>query len=139
MQRVNYASITKRTISFTIDEIAISFLFIGVFYEAISSFKDPQALYIFLLDKVWVLMFLKILYHGIFIGVYGKTLGKYIVKIKAVDEESYQTIGLQRAFIRAVVRSAGEMLFYFTFIFAFFDSKRQTLHDKIVRCVVIDE
>ena len=139
MNKVKYASILKRTISFTIDDFIVSFLFIAIFYEQIAALKSVEALTLFLQQNLFYLLLLKIIYHTFFIGVYGKTVGKYIVKIKAVDENSLEVIGINRAFLRAAVRTLGEMFFYFTFIFAFFDEKNQTLHDKIVKCVVIDE
>ncbi len=138
MQNMKYASIAKRAISFTIDDFLVSFLFIAIFYNQITTLTTPELMVAFIQQNAWVLMVLKIVYHTFFIGLNGATVGKYIVKIKAVDENSGQIIGWGRAFIRAVVRTIGEMLFYITFLFAFFSPKKQTLHDKIVNCVVID-
>ena len=138
MQNMKYASIIKRAISFTIDDFLVSFLFIAIFYKQITTLTTPELMVAFIQQNAWVLMVLKIVYHTFFIGLNGATVGKYIVKIKAVDENSGQIIGWGRAFIRAVVRTIGEMLFYITFLFAFFSPKKQTLHDKIVNCVVID-
>ena len=138
MQNSNYASIAKRAISFTIDDIITSLLFIGIFYDAIIMLKSAESIVLFLQNNIWYLIALKVIYHTFFIGLNGITVGKYFTKIKAVDEESLEAIGFSRAFIRALVREFGEMFFYFTFIFAFSSLKKQTLHDKIVDCVVIN-
>ena len=138
MQNMKYASIAKRAISFTIDDLIVSFLFIAIFYNQITLLTTPESMMLFIEQNAWVLIVLKVIYHTFFIGLNGATIGKYIVKIKAVDEFDGQLIGWGRAFIRAVIRTIGEMLFYITFIFAFFSPKNQTLHDKIVNCVVID-
>jgi len=138
MENFKYASIAKRAISFTIDDIITSFLFIGIFYNSIIALQTPESMVYFLQSNVWYLIALKVIYHTFFIGLNGMTVGKYLMKIKAVDENSGEVIGYYRAFIRAVVRALGEMLFYITFIFAFASPKKQTLHDKIVNCVVID-
>jgi len=138
MQKYSYASIAKRAISFTIDDILASFLFIGIFYGKIATLTTPEMMLAFIQENVWVLMLLKVIYHTFFIGFNGMTVGKYIMKIKAVDENSGKELPWAMAFLRAVVRTVGETLFYVTFLFALFDSKKQTLHDKISKCVVID-
>jgi len=138
MENFKYASIAKRAISFTIDDIITSLLFIGIFYNSIISLQTPESMVYFLQSNVWYLIALKVIYHTFFIGLNGMTVGKYFMKIKAIDENNGDVIGYNRAFIRAVVRALGEMLFYITFIFAFASPKKQTLHDKIINCVVID-
>ncbi len=139
MESIKYASITKRSIAFFIDDMIISLLFIIIFYNQISSLTTPESMSLFVMEYSWVVFVLKIMYHTFFIGLNGATIGKYIVKIKAVDEDNpTQTISWSRAFIRAIVREIGEMLLYITFIFAFGSPKNQTLHDKISKCVVID-
>ena len=139
MENIKFASITKRGIAFFIDDLITSLLFIIIFYDQIITLTTPESMSVFVMQYSWVVFVLKIMYHTFFIGLNGATVGKYIVKIKAVDESNpTQTISWSRAFIRAVVREIGEMLFYITFIFAFGSPKNQTLHDKISKCVVID-
>ena len=138
MNRFKYASIAKRAIAFTIDDIVVSILFTIIFYEQIVSLTTPQMMLTFIEQYFGVLLLLKVLYHTFLISYSGATLGKYIVKIKAVDEESGNLLSWKMALLRAIVREIGEVFFYFTFIFAFFDKKNQTLHDKVSKCVVID-
>jgi len=138
MQNITYASIGRRALSFTIDDIVTSLFFIVVFYEQITAMQKPEDIIFFVQHNIIYLAIIKIIYHTFFIGFNGITLGKYFTKIKAIDENSGMPIGYNRAFLRAVVRSIGEMLFYITFIFAFIDLKKQTLQDKISNCVVIN-
>ncbi len=122
----------------TIDDIIVSFLFIIIYFDQIRSLTTAEAMIYFLSSSLWVILLLKVLYHGFLIGNNGATLGKYLMKIRALDETTFEVIGYKRAFIRAFVREIGESFFYFTFFYAFFNKKNQTLHDKIVNCVVID-
>jgi len=139
LEKITYASIPKRAISFTIDDIVVSLLFTIIFYGQITSFADAESMIAFIQQNVWILFLLKIIYHTFFIALNGATVGKYAVKIKAVNEEdNKKLLSWQMAFLRALVRTIGEMLFYFTFFFAFFSDKNQTLHDKISKCVVIN-
>ncbi len=138
MQNIQYAGIGKRLLSFTIDDIIVSILFIAIFFEQIAALKTPETMMMFIVQYSWVLYALKVIYHTFFIAYNGATIGKYAVKIKAIDEISGTNLTWSQAFIRAVVREIGEMLFYFTFFYAFFNAKRQTLHDKISSCVVVN-
>ncbi len=134
----NLASINRRAVAFMLDDLIVSFLFIIIFYEQISSFADVQSAVLFIQANVIYLLLLKVLYHTFFIGYNGKTPGKALLKIKVVDEESFGLIGYGRAFLRAVVRATGEMFFYITFLPAFFSEKKQTLHDKLAKSIVVD-
>ncbi len=138
METIQYSSIFKRAVAMTIDDIVVSLLFFIIFYEQIVSLKDTQTMILFLNSNLWILLLLKVLYHGFLIGYNGATLGKYLLKMRALDELSLQAIGIKRGFLRALIREVGESFFYFTFFYAFFNEKRQTLHDKIVNCVVVD-
>ncbi len=133
-----YATITKRAISFTIDDLLVSFLFIIIYYNNIVELNSQESMVSFILENSWVLLLLKVIYHTFFIAYSGATIGKYFMKIRAINEESGENLSWSSALIRALVRVLGESLFYFTFLFAFIDKRRQTLHDKIAKCVVID-
>ncbi len=132
------ASIPKRGVAFIIDEVVVSFYFMAIFWDEISAIKSADAFEMFAADNLIVLFGLKVAYHTFFIGLNGMTLGKYLVKIKAVDLETKQSIGFIRAFIRAVFRFANELFFYIGFWFALFAPLKQTLHDYSTNTVVID-
>jgi uncharacterized RDD family membrane protein YckC len=83
-----------------------------------------------------------LLYGAILCGsARGQTLGMMIVRAKAVDGDTGQPIG----FARGLGRAAFELLLFILFIipwvvdmlFPAWDSRRQTLHDKVTRTVVL--
>jgi len=134
----NLATIGRRSVAFVIDDFIASIFFIVIFYEQIASYTDMLSMMSFIQQNIWVLMAIKVIYHTFFVATNGATLGKYIVKIKVVNEESGELLSWSMAFVRALVRTAGEMLFYITFIFSFGDPKRQALHDKLAKSVVVN-
>ena len=131
------APVSKRILSFVIDDIVVSLLYVAIFFDSIRQLGTPENVQLFLQANFWVLVVLKIVYHTFFIGYNGMTLGKYLARIRAVDIESGELIGYPRAFLRAVARIFDEMFFYIGFLPAFFLPTRQTLHDRISRCVVV--
>ena len=138
IENKNLATIGRRAVAFTIDDFIASIFFIVIFYEQITSFIDVVDMMSFIQQNVWVLMSIKIIYHTFFTAINGATLGKYIVKIKVVNEDSGELLSWGVALVRALVRTAGEMLLYFTFVFAFGNPKRQTLQDKLAKSVVVN-
>jgi len=132
------APIGKRVLSFIIDDVTVSLLFVIIFLDRIQALATAQEVQFFLQANVWVLILLKVLYHTFFIGYNGMTLGKYFARIRAVDIDSGELIGYPRAFLRATVRIVDEMFFYLGFLPAFFLPSRQTIHDRVSRCVVVD-
>lgn len=146
------ASIQKRLTAFVIDDIVIVGLILAIFYtqlmeiashlpemitpESIELFKDEM--HQFSVNNLLGIIALKIVYHTLFIWQNGMTLGKYFVKIKVIDMESNETPTLFQSLLRAGMRIVSEALFYLGFIFAFFSPLKQTLHDKISHCVVVN-
>ena len=146
------ASIQKRLTAFVIDDIVVVGLILAIFYtqlmeiashlpetftaESIALFKNEMNQ--FSVNNLLGIVALKIVYHTFFIWQNGMTLGKYFVKIKVIDIGSKETPTLPKAFLRASIRIVSEAFFYLGFIFAFFSPLKQTLHDKISRCVVVD-
>ncbi len=134
----NIASAQKRTGAFVIDDIVISFLIFGIFYEQIMILTTPEAIMLFLEQVFIPITLLKIAYHTFLVWNNGMTVGKYIMKIRVVSENDGANLNFVRSLLRAVVRIFSEVIFYIGFILAFFSPKVQTLHDKISGAVVID-
>lgn len=135
---LQYASIGRRMVSYLIDDLFVSLLFIAIFYDQIISLSTQEAMMAFIANNIWILFLLKIVYHTFFIAYSGATIGKYLTKTVAIDEISGEKLSWTMAALRAIIRTVGEYLFYITFLFAFFSPKNQTLHDKITNCVVIN-
>jgi len=141
------ASIQKRITSFVIDDMVITLFFIIIFYDQFSAVfsnitvVDEAALETintFIAQNLLVVFSIKLIYHTVLVWQSGMTLGKYLTKIKVVELETGNTPSFQKAFLRAAVRIPSEILFYLGFLMAFFVPLRQTLHDKLSNCVVVN-
>lgn len=141
------ASLQKRITSFVIDDMVITLFFIIIFYDQFSAVfsnitvVDEAALETinaFIAQNILVVLSIKLIYHTVLVWQSGMTLGKYLTKIKVVELETGNTPSFQKAFLRAAVRIPSEVLFYLGFLMAFFVPLRQTLHDKLSNCVVVN-
>ena len=142
------ARIQKIIISFVIDDIVITLFFIFIIYDQFSAvfsnimvFDEAalEGINTFFTQSLLVVLSIKLIYHTVLVWQNGMTLGKYFMKIKVIDLETGDTPGFQKAFLRASVRIPSEVLFYVGFLMAFFVPLRQTLHDKIANCVVVND
>jgi len=70
-------------------------------------------------------------------GTTGQSLGKKVLNLRLVSEETGQPIGVLMAFVRDICHIIDGVICYVGFLFPLWDSKRQTLADKIVKTVVI--
>lgn len=75
----------------------------------------------------------------------GQTLGKMALKIQVRDEATGGPIGYGRGFVRHILQSVAGFMSCFGGIFILvdglfplWDPKRQTIHDKLAKTVVID-
>ncbi len=141
------AANSKRIWSFVIDDMVINLFLMIIFssqmtalMSGITEVNEESIALVnqFIMDNIAVVLAIKVLYHALLIWQSGMTLGKYIMKIKAVDMFSGERLSFTQALWRASVRLISEMFFYVGFLFAFFSPLHQTLHDKLSNCVVID-
>ncbi len=128
----------KRVGAFIIDDLAVSFLFMVIFWSQISSLRTVEEINLFLAENFLIIMLIKLLYHTFFVWQSGMTLGKYAMKIKVVVLQTGLIPPLHTAMARAALRIVSETFFYLGFVMAFFNPMVQTLHDKLTGCVVID-
>ncbi len=144
---LSIASSQKRITSFVIDDLVVTVFFIIIFYNQFSAVfsnitvLDESALEsvnAFISQNLLVMLSIKLIYHTVLVWQNGMTLGKYLMKIKVIDFETGDTPSFQKAFLRASVRIPSEILFYLGFLMAFFVPLRQTLHDKLSNCVVVN-
>ncbi len=142
------ASSQKRIASFVIDDIVITLFFIIIFYDQFSAVFSNitvvdeaalESINAFIAQNLLVVLSIKLIYHTVLVWQNGMTLGKYLMKIKVIDLETGNTPGFQKALLRASVRIPSEVLFYFGFLMAFFVPLKQTLHDKVSNCVVVND
>jgi uncharacterized RDD family membrane protein YckC len=144
-REIESASFFKRGIAFMVDDILVGLFLIIIFYEQLSGISSQTSttqiefhLNQFVMVNLVPIILLKVLYHTFFIWQGGKTLGKYIVNIKVIELESGVQPTLLKAFLRALVRVVSELFFYIGFIVALFLPLKQTMHDKLTNCVVVN-
>jgi uncharacterized RDD family membrane protein YckC len=126
---VLHAEFWQRAVAYTIDWVVV--------------FTLAQLLYVAL--PVDLAMALNLLFPFAYFawcnGELGRTLGKRLLGLHVVDQESGARIGFGRALLR-------HLTFFLLFIallipgivnvlFPLWDKRRQTLHDKVVRSVVV--
>lgn len=137
-QQAQIVPARRRVGAFVIDDFAVSFLIIAIFWSQLSQLGDLEEMNQFLTDNFFVIISIKIFYHTLFVWQNGMTLGKYLMKMRVVLLSSGETPPFSSSFIRANIRIVSDMLLYIGFIMAFFNPLAQTLHDKLSGCVVID-
>jgi uncharacterized RDD family membrane protein YckC len=71
-------------------------------------------------------------------GTTGQSLGKKVLNLRLVSEQTGEPIGPLMAFVRDVCHIVDAIICYIGFLFPLWDSKRQTLADKIVKTVVVN-
>jgi len=70
-------------------------------------------------------------------GGQGQSLGKKVVGMRLLSEETGQPIGTLNAFLRDICHFVDGIICYVGYLFPLWDAKRQTLADKIMRTVVV--
>jgi len=137
---LNVTPFAKRSIAYTIDELLVSMIiFIAFFNQFVNVQQDIMAMIELTNSMIIYIFILKTVYHTIFIHFYGKTIGKMVVKIKAVDIYTLDNPSLKNSFLRAVLRNVDEMFFYLGMLFALTNPFVQTLHDKLSKVIIIDD
>lgn len=72
-------------------------------------------------------------------GRTGYTIGKGVLGIKLIKEQTGQPIGAGMSFVRQIAHVIDAIPCYLGFLWPLWDAKRQTFADKIVGTVVIDQ
>jgi uncharacterized RDD family membrane protein YckC len=70
-------------------------------------------------------------------GTTGSSLGKSVMKIKVVSEVTGQPIGFGMSVVRQIAHVVDAIICFIGFLLPLWDSKRQTLADKIMSTVVL--
>lgn len=132
------ASIQKRALAFFIDELLLSFLFLVIIWDKVAAANEGEAIVALVNSFTLEYLLIKIIYHTVFVYLYGATLGKIFMKIRVVDALTMQRPIFGSALNRSVFRIISEMIFYLGFIWAFYDKNRQGWHDKTARTLVVN-
>jgi uncharacterized RDD family membrane protein YckC len=70
-------------------------------------------------------------------GRTGQTIGQKVVGLRLLNEQTGQPIGGGLAFARSIVHFVDSIICYIGWLFPLWDTKRQTLADKIMGTVVV--
>ena len=70
-------------------------------------------------------------------GRTGSTIGKSVVNVRVVGEKTRQPIGFGRSIVRQLAHVVDALICYVGFLFPLWDSKRQTLADKLANTVCL--
>jgi uncharacterized RDD family membrane protein YckC len=71
-------------------------------------------------------------------GTTGQSVGKKVAGLKVVDANTGQLIGGGKGILRWLAHIVDAIICYIGFLFPLWDSKKQTLADKIVGTVVLN-
>lgn len=136
-ERLHKASLTKRALAMVIDDLLISFIIVGIMWDRLQTDNLEQMLMI-VNGAIIEIIIIKILYHTLFVALYGATIGKMALKIRVIEISTIDKPTFMASLNRATVRIISELAFYFGFVLAIFDSNYQALHDKSAKTLVIE-
>ncbi len=77
-----------------------------------------------------------VFYYVYLHATYGQTFGKMAMKIKVVNEDG-TPLDYPKAFLRWMGYFLCDLTFYIGYLWAAFDHRKQGLHDKVCRTVVV--
>lgn len=138
---LSLASLQARIVAYILDlcilGVAVSFIFweeliaIQVALDSGKILRDMMATL-----TLWVFVFC-IVYEVLFCMLYGATLGKIVMKIRIISVDFVDKPAFFQALTRALLKYIGSNIFYLSYLPAFGDVFRRTLHDKIPKTLVI--
>ncbi len=70
-------------------------------------------------------------------GRTGQSVGKSIIGLKLIDDKTGQPIGAWMAFLREIVQSIVNQVFYLGYLWMLWDTDKQTVGDKAVHSTVV--
>jgi uncharacterized RDD family membrane protein YckC len=139
---MNYSQIYKRVLSFIVDAIIVGL----IHYELVSYF-GLSALNFRILDLAngmhlsisLLSMSIFIIYFTVFdASILKGSPGKKLFSIIIVNDDSTR-ITIYKSFLRSVLKLISFTVFFVGFIPAFFSDDKKSLHDKLLRTVVINQ
>lgn len=91
-----------------------------------------------ILDIIIDLAFIAyVVYNRWILGGQGQSLGKKVLGMMLLSEETGQPIGTLNAFLRDICHVVDSIICYVGYLFPLWDPKRQTIADKIMKTVVV--
>ena len=130
-----YASWGKRALGGLIDYIAPGMV-ISVIVGILGGFasEEVQGVISSVLGLGWFVY--NMVYLG---GTTGQSWGRKVAGVRLVSEATGRPIGMGMAFVRQLAHIIDTLICYIGWLFPLWDAKRQTIADKIMSTIVIDE
>lgn len=122
----------KRALGGLVDYIAAGVVF-SIVVNVLSNVSSALSIIVNLVLSVGWFLFL-----GYKSGTTGVTFGRSLAKTKLVSEETGQPIGVGPGILRQFAHIIDAIICYIGFLFPLWDAKKQTIADKIMKTVVID-
>ena len=135
---LSIAGSAKRIKAYVIDEVLITLIIMAAFWDSFAHEENIEVVIQTINSLFFVVIGLKVVYHTLFVYLYGASLGKIITRCIVVGYDDFSKPGFVAAFVRANGRIVSEMIFYIGFIWALMNEERQTWHDKMARTLVLD-
>jgi len=127
---MNLASWTQRVGALTIDVLP-SLVLGGIGFAISNASGSSAAFYLFSLVSLayWI-------YNRWHLGGQGQSIGKRLMGVHLIKEETAQPIGMGLAFGRDICHIVDTVICYIGYLWPLWNQKRQTLADKIVGTLV---
>jgi uncharacterized RDD family membrane protein YckC len=133
------AAVRQRVVAFGIDLIAATLLFAPVDYAWQRYVEHSENILIKLDFHEWRSLIVIVVYFGLCAYFFnGKTLGKWIIRIRIVSL-TQERVSLWQSTERALGYGASVLEAGFGFLQFFINRNRQCVHDRIAETIVVDE
>jgi len=99
-EEISLAPFAKRIMAFSIDEIIVSFLFMIIYWEPLSTSTNYDDARNLVLNLFWQVVALKVIYHTFFVWYYGASLGQMITKTMCINVEILDKPNLTQSLVR---------------------------------------
>ena len=138
-EEIETAALWKRLIAHIIDDLLVSMVIIGMYWERIAQNIHNPEVVLSVISSSWLVLYvIRIVYHWVFVRYYGATIGKIVVKIKVIEVELLDNPSTKQAFLRSLLRVLSEFLMYIPFLYILTNPLRQGLHDRVANNIVVE-
>lgn len=127
----------ERALGYLVDAVfGFAIILVGIIASAVIGAAVPGLRFLILLITYvaslayWIIQLIKQ-------GRTGQTVGKKIIGLKLVYENTGHTVGGGTSFLRAIAHFVDSVICYIGWLLPLWDAKRQTLADKIIGTVVL--
>ncbi|MCI7485789.1 MAG: RDD family protein [Helicobacter sp.] len=138
---LHLASLGARSLAYCFDFFLVFFVFLFLFWDSFVAFgalgDSVSAARGFATSFLLEYLACNLIYEVLFTMLYGATLGKIVLKIRIISIDYVDNPGFKSALLRAVLKYLGSNFFYVTYIMAFGDKYKRSLHDRISKTLVI--